>query len=334
MLQDLKNEISEIKYLYPLLLIAAVIFLIQVFLQVLSIFTDIVLIIVFAWLLSFVLDPVVYFVRRTFKIPLILSTFLTFILFGALFTGAIYTLIPIVSEQIQIVVKLLPTYLFSAPPFIQNASQKFLESLTNYIYIIPSVAQFLIYFLVVLVLSFYLIVERGTIKETIYKLVPSSWHKHLTFSQQVIDQTVANYMRIQVIFGIIGALLTFVVMLAFGINFAPSTSVVAGLLTIIPVIGPVLALVPPFLVSFVVDPSKALFILAILLVLQQISYNILGPKLIGGAFKIHPIIVMLSLLAGLKVAGLIGGIFAVPLVSMATIIGKEILGMNVKEEKK
>jgi predicted PurR-regulated permease PerM len=333
MLEDLKNEISEVKYLYPLLLIATVIFLIQVFLQVLSIFTDIVLIVVFAWLLSFVLDPIVYFVRRTFKISLILSTFLTFILFGALITGAIYTLIPIVSEQVQIVARLLPSYLSSAPVEVQNAVQKSLGSLTNYIYIIPSVAQFLIYFLVVLVLSFYLIIERGTIKETIFKLAPSSWHKHITFSQKVIDQTVANYMRVQVIFGILSGIMTFIVMAIFGINFAPSTSVVAGILTVIPVIGTILALIPPFFVSFVVDPSKAFFILAILLIAQQVSYNILGPKLIGGAFKIHPIIVMLSLLAGLKVAGLIGGIFAVPLVSMATIIGKEILGMNTKEKK-
>ena len=117
----------------------------------------------------------------------------------------------------------------------------------------------------------------------------------------------------------------------FGIDFAPSTAVVSGLLTVIPVIGVVLALMPPFLASFVQDPSKALFILAILLVAQQLVYNLLGPKLIGQAFKIHPIIVLISLLVGFKVAGFIGSVFAIPVVSIATIVGKEIIEKRKEE---
>lgn len=333
MLEDLK-QISGVKYLPPLLLIAVIIYLIQIGLSVLNTFSDIVLIVVFAWILSFILDPIVFAANKKLKIPVIITTLLIYLLFGIIISIAIYLLIPILSEQIQILSKVLPVYLVSAPPFMQKASSLLLGSLNNYIYIIPSVAQFLIYFLTTLILSFYLIVEKKTIDKTIRKMTPAPWRPHLAFLENAVDQTMASFLRVQLIFGVISGIVTFIVLLAFGINFAPSTSVVAGLLTIIPVIGTVLALIPPFLVSFVADPQKSLLILFILLIAQQLIYNILGPKLIGGAFKVHPIIVLLSLLIGLKVAGLVGGIFAIPVVSIATVVGKEILDLNSREEDK
>ncbi len=333
MLQDLRNEFASVKFLTHLLLIAIIIYLIQIFLQILNTFSDIVLIIVFAWILSFILEPIVYFTNRKFKVPVTLSTLFVYLLFGAVISIGIYLLIPIVSEQVQILAKNLPFYLKSSPPAIQNASIKFLDSLGNVVFLLPSVAQFLVYFITTLILSFYLIVERDTISKTIHKLTPRTWRPHMLFFEKAVDQTMASFLRVQVTFGIISGVFTFIVMLAFGINFAPSTSVIAGLLTVIPVIGTILALIPPFLVALVQDPSKALFILAILLVGQQVIYNVLGPRLIGGAFKIHPIIVLLSLLVGLKVAGLIGSIFAIPIVSIATVVGKEILA-NMKEDDK
>lgn len=331
MLEDLKAELSSIKYLSHLLLIAIVIYLAQVFLQVLDTFSDIVLIIVFAWVLNFILGPLVRLANKYLKLNILFSTILVYLLFGLVISSSVYLLIPVISQQIGVLEKVLPIYLEASPAYIQKASQTFLGSLGNFAYIIPSAFQFIIYFITVLVLSFYMIIEKKTINRTIHKMLPGSWLPHVEFLEQAVDRTMSSFFRVQLIFGLISGVVTFIVLLLFGIDFAPSTAVIAGLLTIVPVIGTVLALIPPFLVSFVSDPSKSLFILAILLVAQQLIYNILGPKLIGGAFKIHPIIVLISLLVGLKVAGLIGAVFAIPVVSIATVVGKEILE-NRKEE--
>jgi len=325
MLEDLKAEFASIKYLSHLLFLAIVIYLAQVFLQILNTFSDIVLIIIFAWILNFILGPLVNFVNKQTKTPLIFSTVFVYILFGFVISVSFYLLIPVITEQIRFLAEILPAYLSSSSPQIQKASQTFLESLSDLTFIIPQISQFLIYFLTILVLSFYMIIEKKTINDTIHKIIPRSWIPHMEFLEEVVDRTMTLFFRVQVIFGLISGFMTFVVLLLFGIDFAPSTAVVAGLLTVIPVIGVVLALIPPFLVSFVQDPSKALFILAILLVAQQLVYNLLGPKLIGQAFKIHPIIVLISLLVGFKVAGFIGSVFAIPVVSIATIVGKEII---------
>jgi predicted PurR-regulated permease PerM len=331
MLEDLKTEFASIKYLSHLLFIAIVIYLAQVSLQILNTFSDIVLIIVFAWILNFILGPLVLFVNRQTKIPLIFSTVFVYILFGLVISVSVYLLIPTVLQQIGTLSKILPLYLESSSPQIQKASQTFLTSLGDLTYIIPQVSQFLIYFITILVLSFYMIIEKKTINSTIHKILPRSWLPHMDFLEEVVDRTMTLFFRVQVIFGLISGVMTFAVLLLFGIDFAPSTAVVAGLLTLIPVIGVVLALIPPFLVSLVQDPSKALFILAILLVAQQLVYNLLGPKLIGQAFKIHPIIVLISLLVGFKVAGFIGSVFAIPVVSIATIVGKEVIEKRREE---
>lgn len=325
MLQDLKRDLSSVQYLYHLLFIAAIIYLAQVFLQVLNQFSDIVLIIVFAWILNFILGPIAGFVNNRGKIPLVPSTILVYILFGAIISFSVYLLIPVISQQAFILSKILPIYLEASPPQIQKASETFLTSLGDLSLIIPSAAQFLVYFLTVLVLSFYMIIEKKTINTTLHRMLPKSWLPHVEFFEEAVDRTMSSFFRVQIMFGLIAGFVTFIVMFILGISFAPSTSVISGLLTVIPVIGVVLALIPPFLVSLVQDPSKALLILIILAVANQVIYNLIGPKLIGGAFKIHPIIVLLSLLVGYKVAGFIGSVFAIPVVSIMTIVGKEII---------
>ncbi|MBI2420682.1 MAG: AI-2E family transporter, partial [Candidatus Levybacteria bacterium] len=66
---------------------------------------------------------------------------------------------------------------------------------------------------------------------------------------------------------------------------------------------------------------------------QQITFNFLGAKIMGNAFKISPIIVLFSLLIGLKIAGGVGGIFAVPIVSITIVIGREFYNYYLKHEK-
>jgi predicted PurR-regulated permease PerM len=72
------------------------------------------------------------------------------------------------------------------------------------------------------------------------------------------------------------------------------------------------------------NPIIAVLIFAILLIVQQIMLNYLGPKLMGKAFKLHPIIVLLSFIVGYKIAGAFGAIFIVPILAILVIVFKEL----------
>jgi predicted PurR-regulated permease PerM len=138
-----------------------------------------------------------------------------------------------------------------------------------------------------------------------------------------------------VIFGIVSGVFTWLVLSFFLVDFAASISLLSGILTVIPLVGPLLALIPPVLVSLVTNPNnptEAVIILAILLIFQQILFNAVGPKLMGKAFRLHPIIVFLSIIIGFKVAGPLGGIFAVPFLGIGTVVLKELAHYFINPE--
>jgi predicted PurR-regulated permease PerM len=92
-------------------------------------------------------------------------------------------------------------------------------------------------------------------------------------------------------------------------------------------VGPILGIVPPFFVVLITHPENpflAVAIFAILLLIQQIASNAIGPKLMQRAFKLHPIVVLLSILIGFKVAGPLGAVFIVPVLGIFVIVLKKL----------
>jgi predicted PurR-regulated permease PerM len=122
-------------------------------------------------------------------------------------------------------------------------------------------------------------------------------------------------------------------MTIFGIHFAASTALIAGLLSAIPVIGVVIAVIPPIFVTLIDSPDKVLLVFLVIFVAQQLIYNVFGPKLIGEAYELSPIVVMFAILIGLKVAGVTGAVFAIPVVSILLILGREFYTYYYKEKE-
>ncbi|MEK9178710.1 MAG: AI-2E family transporter [Patescibacteria group bacterium] len=323
MFEELKKEFKSLRIPAVLLSIALSIYLLQILIHYLGVFLDVIYIILFAWVVSIILEPLVDVVTKYLRIPTVISTALTFIVLGAFATAAVFLFFPYVAFQLATLGKILPELLSGTPVFVQEAVRDSIKSFTDITEIIPSLAQFSFNLITILILSFYLIIEKRKINQTISDVIPNRFHKTARFVQRVIDQSFASFIRIQIIWGVLGGLLTWLIMAIFGIPFAASTSLFAAVLTFIPVIGPIIGLIPPFIISVVSDPSKMPFFMITLVIIQQLIFNVLGPKLLGKVFQINPIIVVLSLLIGLKVAGPVGSILAVPIISIIIIVGRE-----------
>jgi len=327
MFEEIKKEFLSFRLLAILLTIAVGIYLLQIFWQAFQNFSDVLGIVIFGWLLSFVLEPLVNFVSKITRLGKAYAALIVYVFFALLFTLIIFIFIPLVVGQIQTFSELIPLYLATAPKFVQTWANSLASSLDNIVSYFPSVASFLASVLIALFLSFYLLIDKKRINDELYNLVPKKWHNELHFIQGVIDETFASFLRIQVIFGVLAGIITWVVLRIFNIDFAASIALVAGILTMIPLIGPILALIPPVALAFIFnpqDPSKALIIFVVLLIVQQIAYNIAGPKLMGRAFKLHPIVVLVFSLLGFKVAGVLGAIFAVPVLGIFGIVFKKL----------
>ncbi len=339
MINDIKKELTSFRLLAILLTIAVLIYLSQIFIGVIGHFSDVIIILLSAWVLSFILEPVANKIAKVTKLSLLLSAFLVYLFFAVVFSVGVVLFIPIVTFQLETLSKLIPEYLESAPRFLQNWNSVVVRGLENSAGILPSVANFFVSVLLVLILSFYLIVDKQRINEEMYRLAPSSWHRNMKFLEDVINDTVASFLRIQVIFAVLQGVLTWVVLTIFGVPFASSTSLIAGFLAIVPLIGPILGLIPPTAVALISspnNPSETILIFAILLIAQQVIYNSLAPRLFGKAFQLHPIIIFLSFILGYKIAGGMGAILAVPVLGILSILIKEYAHnfINVPENSK
>lgn len=334
MIEDLKKDLSSFKLLVILGIIAIGIYLMQFVFDFLRNFSDIIWILVLGWLVSFILEPFADIFTKYFRLPKTISAILVFFLTGLLIVLIFIVFIPDIVSQFKTLDKIIPNLMQNAPPQLQKGVDNFINSINASSNLIPSITQFVINLVSILILSFYLVVDKDNINRKLYALTPRKYHDQIKFVQKVIDSSFANFVRIQLLWGVLGGAITWIVLSIFGVTFAASTSLLAGILTAVPMVGPIIGVIPPLLVAFVEKPfNEALIIFLIIFIIQQFIFNAIGPKLIGKAFKLNPIIVIFALLIGIKIAGFMGAILAVPVISIALIIGKEVYDYYFKDRE-
>ena len=327
MFEEIKKEFTLFKLLVFLLTVAVSIYLLGIFWQFLGNFSDVIVIVLVAWLLSFIIEPLVDMVSTITKLAKLWAALIVYIFFAALFTAIIFILLPTVTSQFQSLSVLIPRSLNAFPNFAKTWNSLVGHSFENLIGFLPSVATIFVDIILILVLSFYLILDKEKINTEAYKLAPKNWHGNLKFIQETVNETFASFLQIQVLFGVLAGITTWIVLTIFRIDYAASIAIIAGLLTIIPLAGPLLGIVPPAFVVLLTHPDNpllAIAVAAILLLIQQITYNAVGPKLMEKAFKLHPIVVLLSILIGFKLAGAMGAVFVVPVLGIAVIVIKKL----------
>lgn len=192
---------------------------------------------------------------------------------------------------------------------LQNIATPVLQ---NAIVILGGVLTLIGNLLVVLILSFFFALDGPKIFRTLFYVVPEGFDTEMRVLVVTIDRTFGGFIRAQFLQALLVGVGTALVVAAFGGQYVLVASLFAGLLMLIPFLGPVLSLIPPFAVTVLRDPSQLPVILGILLVYQLIIVNVIMPKVLSDALGMHPLIVIGSLLIGLKVWGLWGAFFGIP----------------------
>jgi len=321
MLDEIRKNYSLVRILIILLIIAVGSYVFSLaWVLVISKFLDLFVILLLAWLLSFTLLPIVLRVQKLLKSSKLIATAITYILISILLIIVSIVYLPLVVSQFLNLTSILPLYLKTAPTILTTLNESLSSQITNSVILIPSVAQFLFSAFITLILSFYFIVDQEKINREFFNLVPKQWHDILHFTQKIVNDTFISFLRVQLFFALSTGILTWIILRAFNIDFAASVAFISGAFAFIPLIGPLFALIPPVLVALLSDPIKALIIGGILLTSQQVTFNIIGPKLLGKAFKLHPAIILISFLIGLKFAGSLGAVFAIPVLGISAVM--------------
>jgi predicted PurR-regulated permease PerM len=198
-------------------------------------------------------------------------------------------------------------------------------------------------FFVVLIMTFYLVVDKESAKRTVAAL-PSQYHDRVIKLYTSLSQKIGRWLRAQLILMFLVGLLTYIalsVMSVIGVyffdlpkfEFALSLALIAGLLEFIPFLGPMLSAIPAVLLAFAISPSLAVIVAFIYWFIQMFEGNVLTPNIMKRAVGLSPIVSIVVFLIGARIAGMAGAFLAIPIATAAMVIGKDILS-TTREQKK
>ncbi|HZC18931.1 MAG TPA: AI-2E family transporter, partial [Rubrobacteraceae bacterium] len=175
--------------------------------------------------------------------------------------------------------------------------------------------------LLMLIVSVYLLLDRERIASAALRAVPETIRDQTVGLFHAVEDTLVKYLRAQLsLCAIVGAIGWAIAYFTFG-SYALLIGLWVGFMEVIPVLGPFLGATPAVVLAlFSGGFAQALLVAALFLTAQQLEGNVLVPRIMGSSFGVHPLRVSFATLAATALNGVVGAIFAVPLVAIVAAI--------------
>lgn len=171
-----------------------------------------------------------------------------------------------------------------------------------------------------IVLAYYFLRDKKTILNGIFGIFPYEWRSQITDFADELAMISSKFIQGQVFVAIIvGALETFGLFLL-GIPYSVFYGIIGGFSNMIPYFGPFIGAVLPVITALLISPTRALWVLALFLIVQQIDNHFISPKIIEGNLGIHPATVIIVVFIGQELFGIWGLIAAIPVYAVIKCI--------------
>ncbi|MHA8110045.1 AI-2E family transporter [Lactobacillaceae bacterium Melli_B4] len=201
--------------------------------------------------------------------------------------------------------------------YTQNVLSSITTSLGNIISMATSVA---IVIITVPVILFYMLKDGHKLMPTIEKLIPKRHQKQTVVLLSRMNETIARYIGGQMIECLFVGIFTSLGYVLIGQKYALVLGVFAGVCNIIPYVGPYIGILPSLLVAFSADIKQVIYVVIVVLIVQQLDGNLVYPNVIGKSLQIHPLTIIVILLAAGNISGLVGMILAIPLYAVVKVV--------------
>lgn len=298
------------------------------------------------------LDPWVdWFHRR--KIPRGVGILVIYLLLFAVISMAVILLIPPVTNEIKDIAQNFPHYSEKIIEWYQkfqnlgnlNNGQTITNGLNNLSSNIGGAAAGLINtifgifggivsFFLILVVTFYFTIEEEGMKRFTRAITPSKYQPYVMQLISRMQNKMGLWLRGQLILSLIIFVMTFTGLSILGVKYALVLAFIAGIFEIIPFMGPILSAIPAVFLALTQSPMKAVFVLILYLIIQQLENHIITPKVMGKSVDLNPLIVIVVILMGVKLGGVVGALLAVPVATAVSVFLKDIFEARYKDEIK
>lgn len=315
-----KIDISIFSVLKIIALIAAVALLYYV--------RDIIVLVFLSVIIASAIDPIARFFVK-YKIPRVLSVLAVYIFVFLFISAVLYFIVPsILSElgSLETTLSRVSQQIIWGKPlsflgynalvqlqhFFNNFIPQTKDIVSGAVGLTPKLFGGFISFFSVIVISFYLAVKEGEIEKFIKLITPIGYESYAVGLWKRTHKKFGRWLQGSLFLAFLVGLLVFIGLTLLGVKYSLSLAIVAGAFELVPMVGATLATIPAVLIALTQSWYLALGVLILYIVIQQLENNLMVPLVFRHVIGLNPVIVILSLLIGVRLAGPLGLLIALP----------------------
>jgi predicted PurR-regulated permease PerM len=185
---------------------------------------------------------------------------------------------------------------------------------------------------IILVLSIFIVSDASGLQAKWRRVMPNRFETQLDLFDRSVGRAFRGFLWSQVVLIAIQVVLTVVVGLVFGLPYLFLMCLFAAVCMPIPFVGPGLALLPPVVISAAFVPGAFIPVTLVLFVVQALIMNLLVPRLMKRTSGVHPIFTVLSVLVGAQIAGIWGALFGLPVAAVISILANYVINLQAVHE--
>jgi predicted PurR-regulated permease PerM len=352
------ERIIRTKWMYGLvvlLLLLTIIFMIGkvsfFFVEMLAIVKKVLTPFFFSLIIAYLLNPIVTFLNRH-HFPRGFAVFILYILFLLFIAFVVKNGGPVIIEEYRElsgkVPELMETYRgwlnrmrmqqvgtpFSLHSGLTNGVRTMEVALTGYITGLFSgmngIMEKALIVMIIPFIVFYMLKDMKPMQQGILLLVPGRHRMKVKHVLHDIDTALGQYVRGQLtVCGIVG-LLAYAGYFIIGLPYALVFAIISAVTNVIPYIGPFIGAAPTILFALTISWKLAVYVIIINAIIQLLEGNVVSPFIVGKSLRLHPLLIIFSVMVGGEVAGILGLILAVPLVASIKVILQHIVAHIVR----
>lgn len=263
------------------------------------------------------LYPAVNWLEKA-KLPRVLAILIVYLFIIAALTFSVIGIIPDLIEQSTILIRNLPNAIKNIDilglNFVDFSSQfKILENLpSNITSLVVSIFSNLFSIFVFFVITFYLLLERKNFDKYLKNIFGQKSLKAISIFNQ-LEKRLGVWVSAQLMLMLIIGFFSYLGYVIIGVNFALPLAIIAGILELVPNIGPTIASILAGIFGLTISPITGILAVIWGIIVQQLENNFIVPKIMKETIGINPLITILLIASGAKLGGIIGAIIALPL---------------------
>jgi len=322
-----------------------------IFTPINTIISSIITPIIVAYVFYYMLNPLVNFFSK--KISRFSASLLAILVGVITVLIVIIGVVPIIVEQTQNLITALPRYIEIVKGYLEEYSDNaYVQVVVEYvntnlnvskiserlISIATSIAQGVVSSISstasVLVtmpfVLFFLLKDASQFNKFVISLLPKKFEKSVAETIDEIDDKVGSYIQGQMLVSLCIGVMLFIGYNVIGLHYAFSLATIAAFLSIVPYLGPAIAITPAMLVAASTSWVMVVKMLVVWGIVQFLEGNIISPNIMGRSMNMHPLTVIFVILIGVNISGVVGAILGIPVYSILKVLISKLL-LSIKE---